>query len=397
MGKDLDELLTTTHAEAGRSLKKVVASKGKLQGNLYFAGDGKKSAGVVITLTARDPKGQKALTGGKALRKGIKSAKFSRGTVIMDGGKLVVELFAGTATAAMLKKAFKEDTFKKDPVLKLLSRASIRKQGAPGEEDEVEEGTGLSQADLDIAADAFESRGFWRKSELNELLAAQGDLGKANVELQASFLSIASVQEEQAERVADIMDAITDLNEKLNEAVEDGDREAAMAYELLITSEQRKLAEAQSVGSDPFAGGKVDSSVLALMSRVQNVPLERQALAEAHSKTESSRKSGVMKSIFAGLFGGGSGGDSTREGMRGRAEDAIFEAEQRERFEKVRLELDSALEPLLLDHSELDKLIAAKKAPEASKLGARIVEKVQALIDRARKELEKVRADLEHS
>ena len=128
MGKELDELLSGRHSEAGKSLKKVVASKGKLQGNLYFAGDGKTTAGVVITLTARDPKGQKALTGGKALRKQIKNAKFSRGTVLMDGGKLMVELFAGTATAAMLKKAFKDDIFRKDPALKLLSRATITKR-----------------------------------------------------------------------------------------------------------------------------------------------------------------------------------------------------------------------------------------------------------------------------
>ncbi len=395
MGKDFETLLSTTHSEAGRNLKKVVASKGKLQGNLYFAGDGKMSAGVVITLTARDPKGQKALTGGKALRKGIKGAKFGRGTVVMDGGKLIVELSAGTATAAMLKKAFKADTFKKDTALKLLSRATVRKKGAPGEEAEVEEGTGLDQADLDSVSDAFESRGFWRKSELKELMQAQGSLSEANDTLQASFLSVSSVQEEEAERVSDIMDTISDLNDKLNQAVDDGDRDAAMGYELLITSEQKKLAEAQAVGSDPFSGGTVDPSVTALMSRVQNVPLERKALAKAHEETLSKRRSGVMKSIFSGLFGGGSGGDATREGIRGRAYDAVQDAREREKFEEVRLELDSALEPLLVEHGKLDTLIKGGKTTEARKGGATLIAKVQTLIERAREELKQVRARMQ--
>ncbi|MFT5680453.1 MAG: hypothetical protein ACI8RZ_001359 [Myxococcota bacterium] len=396
MGKDFETLLSTTHAEAGRNLKKVVASKGKLQGNLYFAGDGKKTAGVVITLTARDPKGMKALTGGKGLRKGIKGAKFARGTVIMDGGKLVVELSTGSATAALLKKAFKDDAFKKDSALKLLSRATIRKQGAPGEEAEVEEGTGLSQEDLNIASDAFESRGFWRKSELKELMKAQGSLSAANAELQASFLSVSSIQEEEGARVTELEGLIEDLNEKLNQAVEDGDRDAAMGYELLITSEERKLTEAQSVGSDPFSGGLIDPAIAALMGRVQSVPLERRALEEAHEETKGKRRSKFMKSVFASVFESHSSGVSSMKGFRLKADDAVFQAEQRERFEQVRLELDGALSPLLAEHGQFDRLIQNKKTAEAKKAGAGLLERIQGLINRARKELEVVRVDLQH-
>ncbi|MDG1483944.1 MAG: hypothetical protein P8R54_30415 [Myxococcota bacterium] len=390
MGKDLEALLSAAHAEAGRSLKKVVASKGKLQGNLYFAGDGKASAGVAITLTARDPKGQKVLAGGKSIRKQIKGAKFGRGTVIMDGGKLVIELSAGTATAAMLKKAFKEDTFKKDAALKLLSRATIRKTGAPGVDAEVAEGTGLDQADLDSVSDAFEARGFWRKSELKELMKAQGSLSAANDTLQTSFLSVSMVQEEEAERLSDITGAISMLNERLSQAVDDGDREAAMGYELLILSEERKLAEAQAVGIDPFTGGTIEPSVLALMSRVQGVPLERAALAEAREAVARKRRSGFMKTIFAGLLGKSSG-----EAMHRRASDAIQDAQEREHAEAIRLELDSALEPLLIAHGTLDTRLKRGETAEVRADGAAIIEKIQALIDRAHAELSRLRARMQ--
>jgi len=390
MGKDLETLLSATHAEAGRSLKKVVASKGKLQGNLYFAGDGKASAGVAITLTARDPKGQKVLTGGKSIRKQIKGAKFGRGTVIMDGGKLVIELSAGTATAAMLKKAFKKDTFKKDAALKLLSRATIRKTGAPGVDAEVAEGTGLDQADLDSVSDAFEARGFWRKSELKELMKAQGSLSAANDTLQTSFLSVSMVQAEEAERLSDITSAISMLNERLSQAVDDGDREAAMGYELLIVSEERKLAEAQAVGIDPFTGGTIEPSVLALMSRVQGVPLERAALAEAREAVARKRRSGFMKTVFAGLLG-----KSSSEAMHRRASDAIQDAQEREHAEAIRLELDSALEPLLIAHGTLDTRIKRGETAEVREDGVAIIEKIQALIDRAHAELSRLRARLQ--
>lgn len=388
MGDRFEDLRSGRHSEAGKNLKKVIASKGKLQGNLYFAGDGKSMAGAVITLTARDPKGQKALTSGKELRKMITGAKFSRGTVTMDGGKLVIELFSGTATAAMLKKAFKSEVFRQDPTLKLLSRATISKKGAPGQADEVEEGAGLSQADLDLTADAFESRRFWRKSELKELLQAQGSLEQVNAELQASFLSVASVREEQSEQVAEIMGKLTSLNAELNAAIDAGQREQSMMLEVLIDREQKKLAEAQSQGPDPFSGGTLDPSVTALINRVQQVPLERLQLKEARKKQQKSRRSGFMKLLFSGLVNSASA--STK--MLDRAASAIQETEEREHLEALRLELDSALEPLLVEHSTLDSLIASQQTAEAHTVGTRLLAQAQALIDRATQELSQLRS-----
>jgi hypothetical protein len=50
-------IVKTTAAEALTVLKKIVAGKGRLQGNFYFAGDTKGTAGLVITLSGRDPRG----------------------------------------------------------------------------------------------------------------------------------------------------------------------------------------------------------------------------------------------------------------------------------------------------------------------------------------------------
>lgn len=391
MGKDFEELLSGKHAEAGKSLKKVIASKGTLLGNLYFAGDGKKTAGVVITLTARDPKGQKALTGGKELRKRITGAKFARGTVLMDGGKLVIELLGGNATAAMLKKAFKEDTFRQDPVLKLLSRATIKKKGATDQDDEVEEGAGLSQADLDLTADAFESGGFWRKSELKALQKAQGSLEQANAELSECFLSVESVQAELAEQsevVAEVMDVIASLTAELNAAVDSGERAVAMGLEVLIERQHHKLAEAQARGSDPFLGGTIDPAVTALLSRVQRVPLERKELKKAHKRTQKSTRSGLMTHLFSGL----TSSKSASKSIRDRAEDAIREAKAREHGERVRLALDSALEPLIVENRRLDALIASNQTAEAHAVGVQLLAQAQALIARAEQEREQLKA-----
>ena len=384
MGKELEEILKARHTEAGKSLRKVVGSKGKLQGNLYFAGDGKKQAGVVITLLARDPKGQKALSAGKALRKGMSGAKFARGTVIMDGGKLVIELSAGTATAAMLKKAFKDDTFKKDPALKLLSRAMLRKKGAPGEADEVEKGTELDAEDLKVAKGAFSF------GELTWIKLQQGNLDNANKELQASFLSVESAREEQAEQVAEIMDSITDFNEKLNAEVDAGDQAASQGYELLITSEQRKLAEAEAQGPDPFYDGQVDKPLGALLDRVQNAPLERAALDKAHNDAQSLRFSGKITSVLSHFLISNTVADNIRIKVR----EAYREADAREHFESVRLELDSALLPLITNNKALDKLIADKDAAEAKSAGQSLIASVQKIIDQAKNELEKVRVAL---
>ena len=62
--------------QASKSLKKIVASKGKIQGKFYYAGNN-KDAGLVITLQARDPKGAMAASMGKKLKKDIAPKRVS--------------------------------------------------------------------------------------------------------------------------------------------------------------------------------------------------------------------------------------------------------------------------------------------------------------------------------
>ena len=56
MSDESDSLIEQHGTEGLPVLKKIAAARGKLQGNFYFAGDSKmENAGVVLTLTARDP------------------------------------------------------------------------------------------------------------------------------------------------------------------------------------------------------------------------------------------------------------------------------------------------------------------------------------------------------
>ena len=94
----------------------------------------------------------------------------------------------------------------------------------------------------------------------------------------------------------------------------------------------------------------------------------------------------MLTLIFSGLISSA----SASKDICDRAEDAIREAKAREHFETIRLELDSALEPLLVEHGQLDALIASQQTVEARTVGARLVAQAQALIDRARQELSRI-------
>ena len=90
---EADELIKELCTETLKSLKKVISSRGRLQGNFYFTGDTKgKMAGLVVTLTARDPKGSKALNKGKKLRKAITGYRNATGTILRDYGIRLDEL-----------------------------------------------------------------------------------------------------------------------------------------------------------------------------------------------------------------------------------------------------------------------------------------------------------------
>ena len=226
---ELQEQIAQHGQDAVAALKKIAAAKGRLQGNFYFACNGAAStAGLVVTLTARDSKGSKATAAGKKLRKAIPGAKFARGTVTSDGKRLVLTLYTGNATISHVKKSIKsafED--KAMAALKRLLRTAKLANPAgeeSGPEESAEPELGLSPSE---------------RKELEKLIEKQGPLVEQSAELMGSFLS---VHEEAAERE----EIVGTLTEEIK-AMEAAGLEGLDA----LQEKRRQLAEALSIGDLP--------------------------------------------------------------------------------------------------------------------------------------------------
>ena len=97
-------LRNKTRSQAIKVLKKVVASKGKIHGNFYYVGN-KAEREIAMTMVARDPKGATAASLGKKLKADIAgNSKFARGTMYIEGNKLLFHVTKGNAKS--LKDAF---------------------------------------------------------------------------------------------------------------------------------------------------------------------------------------------------------------------------------------------------------------------------------------------------
>lgn len=245
--------------ESAAALRKIVASKGKIQGNFYFAGDAAATdAGVVITLSSRDPKGAKAVALGKKLRKDVPKSKFARGTVRIKDNKLVFELSAGTASSGMIKNGFKKNVCKLDG-LKLLSRAVIRAAGGDvtetPETPEAPEPADAALTDIDFDT-LLGTLSDDEKAELETLGKEQEALDQGNSQLLEAFTSEADDEEILAQTVTASLDTLTEL-QKVN------------PLDLAKIQEERfKLAESLYIGDDPFPapGGDLDEAMSAVLS-----------------------------------------------------------------------------------------------------------------------------------
>jgi hypothetical protein len=95
--------------ESQNMLTRIFVGKGRLRGNYYLVCDKNgTTAGLVITLQARDKKGAIATAKGRQLKQG--GLKYSKGVVLFreKGGRLVFQHRSGRLTASTLKKAFKK-------------------------------------------------------------------------------------------------------------------------------------------------------------------------------------------------------------------------------------------------------------------------------------------------
>ena len=240
----MSEKRDTSHKEARAALRKILAGKGRLQGNFYCACNTKGTEiALVVTLTARDPKGAKAAALGKELRKEINGAKFIRGVVIADGSKLLFTPHSGTGTKDHMKLGFKK-TLANEKGLNFIKKALFKAKGAdePDAPDVDDEGQEL-ESDIDLAElfDDETMTPLQRASEtaaMEILVKQQNRISDLNEQLQ-DFLSDEDAEKELGEEIALRLDRITNLSDT-------GDNAEA------IEQERRSLAQSLYNGTEPF-------------------------------------------------------------------------------------------------------------------------------------------------
>lgn len=248
--------------DAEKSLRKIKVSD-SLQGNFYFVAT-KKDGGLVVTLTARDPKGSMALSKGKPLRKALAGSKFARGVVKSNGPKLVFERHGGNASSDMIKKAFKQKYFSGDDGIVLLKKAIVTE---PGETVEA------TDAETDAETDAAEEAIVLSAEELAELAmeeALQKSLGDLNGRLN-SFLSAEEISKEELEqKLEQKLEQIDTLlqNEADDAEVKEARRELAqlMCNQPLVFPEP---PEEMSLGDQQALQSALSQGLLDLSARLR--------------------------------------------------------------------------------------------------------------------------------
>jgi hypothetical protein len=253
--------------EAAASLRRIVAAKGRLQGNFY-ALVGKNGAGLVVTLAAKDPKGAKAITGGKALKKEIAQSRHVRGKVVFQDNKVEFNLGPGNLSAAKLKLSMK-DGFGSNDIKRYTLRAKL---AGAGTEDLTDDSTTITEGEQDTAgAD---------DAELNDLIAAQELLDDLNGQLD-TFLT---KKNDDAALEAIIKSTVDEVEALRAAELQEKDPQKKILIQQQISDSLSEMVEYVQVGEDPFSGGKVPAEVMLLINNANDLISERAANAcEAHS------------------------------------------------------------------------------------------------------------------
>ena len=210
-------------------LKKIRAAKGRLQGNFYWAGSSScDSIGLVVTLSSKDADGDKALRHGKPLRGEIRGGKFARGLVKMNSGKLVFELYGGSANKTLIQKSFKTNLNKIDGLSYIIQAIVVH----PDVDSEKAIQTTIAKAEKVESA----------KLTISDILdiKAQHELVDLNGTLMQAFLSHDDIQDELDAAISGCLEEIKSL-----QAAGDDDEVKAV---------RTALAEMLWSGDDPFPG-----------------------------------------------------------------------------------------------------------------------------------------------
>ncbi|MEL6344353.1 MAG: hypothetical protein AAFV53_14645 [Myxococcota bacterium] len=255
MAADREGALAGTTA----ALRKLYAAKGKLQGNFYFITDTKEDLVLIATLVARDKRGTKAMGMGKPFRKEIKSAKFSRGSVTFENGRLVFRVLKGNAPAKSMQKGLKQNV-SKEKGLSFLKRALVVTGAADSPEAEPIEA--LTETEREEAA--VEEQVLSEEidmSEVDELINDQkalGTLTEINRQLEAFFTDEEDETKLEEQLAEDIQSQINRLDDLKSQDIRD-DAQIAAAW--------TELASLAAVGKNnlPEIGEAVDPEVFNLV------------------------------------------------------------------------------------------------------------------------------------
>ena len=267
--RDDAELVLEATQEAAAPLKKIITAKGNLHGFFYFASDNSgTSAGLIITLSARDPKGAKAAAQGKALKKAISGAKFARGRVLVEDSTLVFEHHAGSAGPDLMQRAFRKSLSEVDGMQR-LRKAEIRQATA-----DTDEAPAPYPASLDLTGLSADEA-----QEITMLIAEQEALDGLAGTLEAAFLSAEAAAQEEEEQLQALLSQISTLEEQvpLNEAA--------------LAEARHELAATLYQGMDPFpAVGEPISAGLRQVMRASVEALSRRLGSELQGIAQRMRQ-----------------------------------------------------------------------------------------------------------
>ena len=80
-----------------KSVKKLIAGRGDLEGNFYCVAVPDRTAGIIITLASKDPNGVTAISTGKRIKKEMGAGKFARGVVTYSVERKKLQFLIGKA------------------------------------------------------------------------------------------------------------------------------------------------------------------------------------------------------------------------------------------------------------------------------------------------------------
>ncbi|MEL6346954.1 MAG: hypothetical protein AAFV53_27825 [Myxococcota bacterium] len=91
-----------------KEIQRVLKGKGNIKGVFYAAANGDQASLVAFNM-AKDKKGMRTMTAGKAIKKGLAATSIMRGLLVFEGGKLVMSVQSKKGSAVNIKKALIKD------------------------------------------------------------------------------------------------------------------------------------------------------------------------------------------------------------------------------------------------------------------------------------------------